>query len=202
VSLFLVNALTIGTIIIETAIAATPISGDFDAAAAKPLLREITNVEIPTTRSPERIPDIAPIFVIFFEKSPQMYGPIKQPETIPQEKDIRLTIIGMFCVAKIKEQATNTRQRSLVKSICDSGFVCFFLTAGIRSTATAHAEVKTTASSVAIDAERRRIIITAKRIIPAVPPPNTCINTVGITESTPPSGRTPPKTSLDVDPIR
>ena len=42
---------------------------------------------------------------------------MKQPETIPQEKDIRLTMIGMLRVAKMKEQATNTRQRSLVKSI-------------------------------------------------------------------------------------
>ena len=108
----------------------------------------------------------------------------------------------MFCVAKINEQATNARQRNLVKSICVSGFVSFFLTAGMRSTATADAEVKTTASKVDIDAERRRIIITARRIIPAVPPPKTFIKTVGITESTPPAGRAFPKISLDVDPIR
>ena len=131
-----------------------------------------------------------------------MYGPIKQPETTPQEKDIRLTIIGIFCVAKMNEQATNAKQRILVKSICVSGFVSFFLTAGIRSTATADAEDNTTASRVDIDAERRRIMITAKRMIPAVPPPKTSINTAGITASTPPSGRTPPRMSLDVEPIR
>jgi len=60
----------------------------------------------------------------------------------------------MFCVAKMNEQATNARQRSLVRSICVSGLVYFFLTVGIRSTATADAEVRTTASSVDIDAER------------------------------------------------
>ena len=48
--------------------------------------------------------------------------------------------MGMFCVAKINEQATNARQKSLVSNICVSGFVSFFLTAGIRSTATADAE--------------------------------------------------------------
>ena len=72
VSLFLVNALTNGTITIETAIAATPISGDFAAAAANPELSEITSVESPTTKSPERTPEYAPIYVIFLEKSPQM----------------------------------------------------------------------------------------------------------------------------------
>ena len=55
-SLFFVNALTTGTITIETAIAATPISGDLEAAAEKPELMLITSVEIPTTKSPERIP--------------------------------------------------------------------------------------------------------------------------------------------------
>ena len=85
-----------GTVTKETAMAATPISGDLAAAAEKLDVSEITSVAPPTVRSPEIIPAIAPIFVIFFEKSPQMYGPIKQPETTPQEKDIRLTIIGMF----------------------------------------------------------------------------------------------------------
>ena len=98
----------------EIAIAHTPISGDFAAAALKPEVREITSVAPPTVTRPEIIPAIAPILVIFLEKSPQMYGPIKQPETIPQENDIRLTIIGMFCVAKMNEQATKARQRILV----------------------------------------------------------------------------------------
>ena len=55
-SLFLVNALTKGTITIETAIAETPISGDLAAAAENPAFSEITSVEMPTTKSPERIP--------------------------------------------------------------------------------------------------------------------------------------------------
>ena len=42
---------------------------------------------------------------------------MKQPETTPQEKDIKLTMMGMFWVAKMKEQATNARQNSLVRSI-------------------------------------------------------------------------------------
>ena len=100
-SFTLVNALTKGTTIIETAIAETPISGDFAAAAPKPELSEITKVAIPTVKRPANIPAYAPAFVIFFEKRPQIYGPIKQPETTPHEKDIRLTIIGMFCVANI-----------------------------------------------------------------------------------------------------
>ena len=107
-----------GTIAKEIAIAATPISGALAAAALKFDVREMTRVEPPTVTNPERIPAKAPIFVILFEKSPQMYGPMKHPETIPQEKDMRLTMIGMFCVAKIKEQAIKARQRILVSSIC------------------------------------------------------------------------------------
>ena len=127
---------------------------------------------------------------------------MKQPETRPHENDIRLTIMGILRVAKMNEQATNTRQRTLVRTICDSGLIFFFVTEGIRSTATAEAEVRTTDSRVDIEAERRRIIITARRTMPSVPPPKTCIRTVGITESTPPSGRTLPRISLDVEPIR
>ena len=116
-SLTFVNALTSGTTTSEIAIAATPISGDFAAAAGNPELSEMTSVEMPTVRRPERMPAYAPIFVIFFEKRPQIYGPMKQPETRPQEKDIRLTMIGIFLVAKMKEHATNTRQRILVRII-------------------------------------------------------------------------------------
>lgn len=71
-SLFFVNALTSGTITRDAAIAATPISGDLDAAAENPEFKEITRVEIPTTRSPDIIPAYAPVFVIFLEKRPQM----------------------------------------------------------------------------------------------------------------------------------
>ena len=60
--------------------------------------------------------------------------------------------------------------------------------AGIRSTATAEAEVRTTASRVDMEAESRRIIMMAKRIIPKVPLPKTSISTEGIMESMPPSG--------------
>ena len=101
----------------DSAIAHTPISGDFDVATENPELMEMTSVEIPTVSSPDIIPEIAPIFVIFFEKRPQIYGPIKQPDTIPHEKDIRLTIIGIFMVAKINEQATKARQSILVSFI-------------------------------------------------------------------------------------
>ena len=162
----------------------------------------MTRVEIPTVRRPPSIPAYAPAFVIFFEKSPQMYGPMKQPETTPHEKDIRLTIIGIFCVAKMNEHATNARHKSLVRSIWVSESVSFLRSDGIRSTATAEAEVRTTACKVDIDAERSKIIITASRIIPNVPFPRTSMRSVGMTESIPPSGRTPPRTSLDVLPIR
>ena len=131
-----------------------------------------------------------------------MYGPIKQPETIPQENDIRLTMIGILRVANMNEQATKARQRILVRSICDFALFSFFLTAGIRSTATAEAEVRTTDSSVDIDAERRRIIMTARRMIPSVPPPSTFISNAGITASIPPSGRVPPRMRRDVLPMR
>ena len=63
--------LTRGTITIDIAIAATPISGDFEAATLKPEVSEITRVAPPTVTSPEIIPANAPILVIFFEKSPQ-----------------------------------------------------------------------------------------------------------------------------------
>ena len=63
--------LTMGTITIEIAIAITPISGDFAAAALKPDLSEITRVAPPTVRSPEMIPENAPSFVIFLENRPQ-----------------------------------------------------------------------------------------------------------------------------------
>ena len=49
--------------------AATPISGDLEAATLKPELREIIRVETPTTKRPEIIPENAPVFVIFFEKN-------------------------------------------------------------------------------------------------------------------------------------
>ena len=113
---------------------------------------------------------------------------MKQPDTTPQEKDIRLTMIGMFRVAKMKEHATNARQSTLVISIWVLGFVSFFLTEGIRSTAIAEAEVKTTASRVDMEAESNKIMITANRMMPKVPLPNTSIRTVGITASMPPSG--------------
>ena len=61
---------------------------------------------------------------------------------------MRLTMIGMFCVAKMKEQATNTRHKRRVSSICASGLISFLLTVGIRSTDTAEAEVSTTATNV------------------------------------------------------
>ena len=70
--MFLVSKLTTGTIIEEIAIAATPISGDFEAATLKLEVREITSVAPPTTTRPEMIPARAPILVIFLEKSPQM----------------------------------------------------------------------------------------------------------------------------------
>ena len=70
--LFLVRALTSGTIISEIAIADTPISGDLAAAEEKPLFKEITKLEMPTVKSPEMIPENAPILVIFFENKPQM----------------------------------------------------------------------------------------------------------------------------------
>ena len=56
----------------EIAMAATPISGDLDAATLKLEVREMTRVAPPTVSNPERIPANAPILVIFFEKSPQM----------------------------------------------------------------------------------------------------------------------------------
>ena len=68
----------------------------FRAAAWNPEVREITSVGIPTVKMAANMPEYAPIFVIFFENNPQMYGPIKQPDTSPQENDIRLTIIEIF----------------------------------------------------------------------------------------------------------
>ena len=158
-AVFFVKRLTTGTTTIEIAIAQTPISGDFAAAALKPDVSVMQSVAPPTVRRPDRMPAIAPILVILFEKRPHRYGPMKQPETIPQEKDMRLTMIGMSYVAKMKEQATKARQSTLVKVICFFAGTCFLLTAGIRSTATADAEVRTTASSVDIDAERSRTVI-------------------------------------------
>ena len=144
--MFFVSKLTTGTTIKDIAIAQTPISGDLEAATLKLDVSDITRVAPPTVKRPEMIPAYAPIFVIFFENNPQMYGPIKQPETIPQEKDIRLTMIGIFCVAKMNEQAINTRQSILVRSICLSDFIFFLLTAGIKSTATADEDARTTDS--------------------------------------------------------
>ena len=141
----MVNVLTKGTTAREMAMAQTPISGDLAAAAEKPECKEIKRVALPTVIKPERIPEKAPTLVIFLEKSPQMYGPIKQPETTPQEKDIKLTMMGMFCVAKMKEQATKPRQKSLVSSIWESGAAAFLVMVGIKSTATVEAEVRTTA---------------------------------------------------------
>ena len=56
----------------EIAIAQTPISGDFAAAAEKPDFSVITSVAPPTVIRPEMIPAKAPAFVIFLENRPQM----------------------------------------------------------------------------------------------------------------------------------
>ena len=117
VDFFFVIRLTSGTTISDIAIATTPISGDLEAATLKFEESDITSVAPPTVTRPEIIPAYAPILVIFLEKSPQIYGPIKHPDTIPQEKDIRLTIIGIFCVANMNEHATKIRQRILVTVI-------------------------------------------------------------------------------------
>ena len=85
------------------------------------------------------------------------------------------------------------RQRILVSNICLLLGISFLLAAGIKSTATADAEVRTTASNVDIDAERRSIIMMARSITPNVPPPRTSISKVGITASIPPSGSVPPR---------
>ena len=52
------------------------------------------------------------------------------------------------------------------------------------------------------EAERSRIIITARRIMPSVPFPSTSISTVGMIESIPPAGSWPPRISLEVLPIK
>ena len=127
---------------------------------------------------------------------------MKQPEPTPQEKDIKLTIIGILSVAKINEQATKTKHKILVSNTCVFCLVSFFRTVGIKSTATADAEVKTTASSVDIDAESKSIIIIDKRITPSVPFPSTSISKVGITASIPPSGSFPPRTKREVEPTK
>ena len=57
-----------GTIINDTAIAQTPISGDFAAAAAKSELSVITRVEIPTTNKPEITPEKAPEIYLFHQR--------------------------------------------------------------------------------------------------------------------------------------
>ena len=69
-------------------------------------------------------------------------------------------MIGMFRVAKTKEQPTNARQKSLVRSICVSGLVAFLRTAGIRSTATAEADVRTTDWSVDFERINHTITLT------------------------------------------
>ena len=57
----------------EIAIAATPISGDFAAAALKPKFIEITSVAPPTVNKPDKTPANAPIFVILLET--ELYVP-------------------------------------------------------------------------------------------------------------------------------
>ena len=71
---------------------------------------------------------------------------------------------------------------------------------GRRSTATAEAEVRTTASSVDIEAERRSTMITANKAIVRLLPERVAIRTSGITESRPPAGNSG-RISLDVLPI-
>ena len=51
----------------------------------------------PTVRTSDvQIDTHVAVLVTLFQITPSTYGPIKQPETRPQEKDIRLTIIGIF----------------------------------------------------------------------------------------------------------
>ena len=59
--------LTNGTTTMDTAIAHTPISGDFDTALLKLDDNEITSVDMLTVAKPAIMPANAPIFVIFFE---------------------------------------------------------------------------------------------------------------------------------------
>ena len=114
----MVNRLTVGTVTMLTSIANTPISGAFETAAEKPELTVIITVGIATVSIESSIATQTAVRVTFFEKSPQRYGPIKQPATTPQEKLIILTITEMLAVAKIKDSVTNKRQRSLVTLIC------------------------------------------------------------------------------------
>jgi hypothetical protein len=96
-----VNLLTRGTIAIDTAIALTPDWGAMLMAKAK-LPDDIVciAVKMPTTAIPLIRPAHAPFWVVFLLYSPQMHGPIKQPDTTPHEKDIRFTINEIFASAK------------------------------------------------------------------------------------------------------
>ena len=69
-SFFLVSKLTMGTTTSDTAIAITPISGDFDAANAKLFVADRIIVPIATVKKPAIIPAKEPILVIFFEYKP------------------------------------------------------------------------------------------------------------------------------------
>ena len=71
-----------------------------------------------------------------------MYGPMKQPETIPHENDIMFTMIEIFMVAKTYESITKSIQSERVSSIWRDALK-FFFTTGTRSTETADADVRT-----------------------------------------------------------
>ena len=151
-------------------------------AAENPLLQVVATVGTAIARNPHIMPAKAPAFVIFLEKIPHTYGPMKQPATTPHEKLIILTIIEMLSVANTNEHAINTRHSILVRSICRLPPKPF-LSCGARSTEMAEADDSTIPDSVDIDAENSNIIITASMTIVKPPPPSAFISILGITPS-------------------
>ena len=120
-----------------------------------------------------------------------MYGPMKQPETIPHENDIMFTMIEIFMVAKTYESITKSIQSERVSSIWRDALK-FFFTTGTRSTETADAEVRTTDARVDIDAERRRSSTIAKiTVVMTFASPSAVSSTFGMIASKfiPPFGR-------------
>ena len=90
------------------------------------------------------------------------------------QKDIRLTMKEIFCVAKKKETKTKTTQRPRISSIS------FFLSklglmTEVMSTATAEDEVMTRDDRVDMDAESSNTSMMAKTMLRPMEPENTLV---------------------------
>ena len=66
-------------------------------------------------KNPKIMPAHAPIRVVFFEYSPQTYGPKNVPARVPHENDISVIISFGLNAAMANDRPTNTTQKMCIR---------------------------------------------------------------------------------------